>query len=1288
LHVSVHQAKSVSFTAALRWLRQSSVWTSRALGWSVLGAALACAFVVLALRYWFLPNIETYRDDIAAAVSRAANLRITIGRISADWEGIRPHLKLEAVTVYDRAGRRALELDRVESTLAWRSLATLRLHFHALDIYRPALEVRRDAGGVLSVAGIALEADRNQGGFTDWLLEQPDVEVHDAAVVWVDELRKAPPLQLSGVSLRLLNRGSRHRFGLRAVPPAELAAPVDLRGDVRGDSLEVLAQWNGRLFLQLDHVDVGAWSPWVDVPAEITRGTGALRSWLTFDRHALNELVADVRLSAVRARLRKDLPEIELDTLGGRLAWKSTPDGFEVSGAKLGLSGGGAVLPAADFRVRARTDRQGVQHGELNANALDLAPLVMLADRLPLDDALRTELVALSPRGSVHDVAVRWTGAWPTPTSYSARGRFDALAFNPRGKLPGVSGLSGNIDGTEKGGTLHVAGQRTSLDMPRVFTSVLALDTLTAQVGWTWAAERLELRLSNVTFANADAAGSVFGSYRSAAEGAGEIDLTGSLSRASAANASRYIPITILRTTRPWFERAFVAGSSTDVRFRVKGRLDDFPFPQEKRGMFHVAAKVSGGVVDYAERWPRIENIEGDFQFRGSRMDFVARQATLNGVKLSNVRGEVPDMKAQSEILTVNGEAEGRTSDFLAFIERSPVAEMIDHFTDGMQAQGSGRLALKLVLPLAELSASKVSGSYQLAANQIVFERELPPLEQANGRIEFTETGVRTPGVTGVFLGGPVSIAASTQRDSTLRATLQGRVNADNVRKAGGPAWMQHLRGSTDWRGVLTLRKKIPELVIESNLQGISSRLPAPFAKTAAQSIPLRIERRATGAQQDRISLAYGEVIKAELARRNDGKQTLVERGAVRLGGGEPGALDRPGIWIRGALPHFDFDEWLAFSRSGSGGDGAARYSIAGANVTFGQVAFFGRSFSDLALTMADEPGGTQLTFAGPHIEGGATWRGEGKGRLIARLSRLALPAADAQPVQPATQPSQGQTQDLPALDVVVEQFQHGQKQLGRLEVSAVHQGRDWRIERLRLSNPDSVITAEGVWQGWQTHPRTEIDVRMDVSDVGKTLTRWTYPAGIRRGKAKIEGRLSWAGSPHDFDYPTLGGNLVVEASNGQFVKLEPGLAKLLGILSLQALPRRISLDFRDVFSEGFAFDTIIGALKIDRGVVTTENFRLRGTSARVVMGGQVDLARETQKLKVRVTPHLSDSVSLAGALIGGPVAGVATFLAQKILKDPIEELVSFEYNVTGGWSDPQVSRVARAPFPPPEGTP
>ncbi|MEN3354537.1 MAG: hypothetical protein V7640_2695 [Betaproteobacteria bacterium] len=1269
----------MSLAAAARGLKTSSIWTSRALVWIAVAAGLSCAVLVLALRYWILPNIEHYREDIAKAVSRAAKVRITIGKISADWEGIRPHLVLENVSVFDKSGRRALGLERVESTIAWRSLPAMNLHFHSLDIYRPSLDVRRDSKGIVSIAGIELQTeDRKRGGFSEWLLEQPDIEVHDAVVSWTDELRQAPPLELAGAYFQMFNRGDRHRFGLRAVPPKALAGPVDVRADMLGNRADLLAEWSGKLFVELESPDLAAWRTWVDIPFELTRGAGGVRSWLTFSGEQLGEIIADVKLSGVRTRLRHGLPELELDVLHGRLSWKNLPSGFEFSTAKLALAGAGVTLPPADFLLRVMTDKQGLQQGELQANALNLPPLVMLADRLPIDNELRAELTGFSPSGSVHDLLVRWNGAWPDVRQYSVRGRFEHFALNRHGKLPGIAGLSGNVDGTEKGGTLHLTGAGASLDMPLVFAAPLTLDTLTAQLGWARTRDRTELRFNNITFANPDAAGTLFGSYRMASAGRGDIDLTASLTRADARAVPRYMPITELRKVRPWLERALVAGQSNYVRFRMKGRLDDFPFKDEKQGIFHLMAKISGGTLDYADRWPRFENVEGDLRFTGTRMEFAARQGTISGVQVSQVQGEIPDMTAHPEVLTISGEAEGATPDFLAFISKSPVTEMIDRFTEGAQAQGTGHLALKLVLPLGELeTSSKVVGAYAFAGNHIVFERDVPPLEQATGRIEFTENTVRVPSVSGVFLGGPVTIAASNTRDSTMRATLQGRANIDNVRKAGGPAWMQQLRGATDWRGVLTLRKKVPDLVVESNLQGISSSLPAPFTKNAAESVPLRIERRFTNPQQDRISLAYGDIVKAELLRRNDGKQTRVERGVVRLGAGEVGEPDRPGVWIRGALKSFDFDEWLTLSRGGAG-EGEASYSIAGADVKMAEIDFFGRRFNDLAVTASPVSGGTQFTLAAPELEGAATWQGEGKGRLIARLKKLNMPSGEGRPIA-VSKPPVDKPLELPALDVIVEQFQYGPKRLGRLELNAVHQDRDWRIERLRLSSPDSDLTAEGVWQSWLTQPRTQLSVKMDVTDVGRTLARWNYPAGVRGGTAKIEGHLSWLGSPPDFDYPTLGGLLTVEAAKGQFLKLEPGIGKLLGIVSLQSLPRRISLDFRDVFSDGFAFDAIAGTLNIDRGTASTTNFRIAGPAARVVMSGEVDLAGETQRLRVRVTPHLSESVSIAGALLGGPVVGAAAFLAQKILKDPIEQLISFEYNVTGSWSDPLVTKAERA---------
>jgi uncharacterized protein YhdP len=317
----------------------------------------------------------------------------------------------------------------------------------------------------------------------------------------------------------------------------------------------------------------------------------------------------------------------------------------------------------------------------------------------------------------------------------------------------------------------------------------------------------------------------------------------------------------------------------------------------------------------------------------------------------------------------------------------------------------------------------------------------------------------------------------------------------------------------------------------------------------------------------------------------------------------------------------------------------------------------------------------------GRDVEGAASWRAQGKGRLTARLRRLTVPVRE-EPAAPAATVAAADAKppELPALDVIIDEFQLGEHALGKLELLATPQQRDWRIERLRLANPDGTLNLDGTWQSWLTQPATQVNVRLDVVDIGKYLARLGYPEGVRRGTAKIEGSLVWAGSPQRIDYPTLSGNFVLDAAKGQFVKLEPGIGKLLGILSLQSLPRRISLDFRDIFSEGLAFDEIVGAVKVTKGVASTDNLRISGPAARIVMNGQVDLAKETQVLRVKVNPQLSDTVSVAGALIGGPIAGVAAFIAQKLLKDPLNQIASYEYDVTGSWTDPVVNKVEQLP--------
>ena len=1267
-----------------RWLGISSLWVYRVLTWSVLAVGLAFAGIVIALRYWVLPNVDSYREDIARIVSERARQKVTIGAIRGHWEGLRPQLVFERVTVHDAAGRPALDLSRVDNTLSWLSLPALELRFYALDIYRPTLNIRRDARGVVSIAGIEL-ADGNSGsGFADWLLRQRDIEIHDATIVWNDELRAAPQLELKSVFLHLVKSGSRHRFGLRATPPKELAAPLDVRGDLRGGTVAALAGWNGELFIQLDYADIAAWRTWVPFPIDFPRGAGALRAWLTFNGDRLVEAVADVRLANVNTRLAADLPQLDLSQLAGRVGWKRSDTGFEITTSKLGLTTtGGLTLPPADFLLRFNAGGARKEAGgELQANALQLAPLVALADHLPLGQEARRTLAEYSPKGSLHDVVMRWSGEWREPQQFSVRGRFQHLSLNRAGRVPGFTGVSGTVEASQRGGTLFLDSQKATVEMPLVFRDAHEFDALSAQISWARNGGETELWLNSVSFSNPHLAGTVFGVYRTAGTTSGAIDLTGRLTRADARFVGRYIPLVVGKTARDWLDAAFIAGRSNNVTLRLKGNLDEFPYPDGKGGVFQVTARVSDMVLHYAGSWPDIENIAGDLVFRGQRMDVHASQGALFGAHLSNVRVEIPDLAPDHAVLHVSGEAEGPTGEFLAFIEKSPVAGMIDNFTRGWQAQGMGRLALKLTIPLGDPAKSTVEGAYQFASNTVTIPPELPSLEQAGGRIEFTEAAARVPTVKGVLLGGPVTISAATSPGAGLRVSFQGRINADVARRAGGPYWLQNVRGATDWRGSLTARRGAStDFVIESNLQGLAVNLPAPLVKAAVEALPVRFERRSLASDQDRLSLSVGDILSMNLLRRTEGEQATITHGNVRFGGAaaEP---DRIGLWASGTVKALDLDRWLAFFGKGKGG---MRVEWGGIDVKLGAIDVLGWRFSDLAVNATAQGGQWRAALSGKELDGEVTWQPEGRGKVVARMKTFAIPAAAPGASQAASREPESQQEpgELPALDITAEQFIVKDRPLGRLEVTAASEGRDWRLERLLLSNPESNLTLNGLWQLALPRSTTKISLHLETSDIGKLLTRLGQPEGVKRGTAKLEGSLSWNGSPYELDYPTMTGTLALEAAKGQFVKLDPGMGKLLNVMSLQSLPQRLTLDFRDIFSEGFAFDEIVGAAKINRGVASTENFRVRGPAASIVMQGDVDLAQETEKLRVRITPQLTDSVAIAGALVGGPIAGAAAYLAQKVLKDPFGQLVSYEYDVTGKWSDPTIKRVPR-PVPAP----
>ena len=1311
------------------WLRKSV----RLLGWLLTLGYFGFAMVFLALRYAVLPHIDDYRGDIERMLSASIGLPVTIAGIDSQWQGLRPNLSLHGFEVHDRQGRSALAFDNINVELSWTSLLHFSPRLHRLEIAAPELTIRRDAQGQIFIAGLQLNdrSPENRNDFSDWLLAQHRVVVRDASIVWQDDLRAAPPLKLQRLNFHLQNDGRRHRFGLTADPPRNLAARIDLRGDFNGRDLYDLASWKGDAYAELDYADLAFWRAWVGefgkFALELPQGSGGMRLWLGIEQQRLTSLAADIALADVQLRLARDLPLLDLQYLKGRLSGKQLPSGFEAGASQMSLrTREGIEIGPTDFKLRLNDEAgESKGRGEFSANNFDLDAFVKLSAFLPLDPTVRQRLAETAPRGKLFDLKSAWSGGAGAPkrpdshgtlglAGYQLSARFERLGMHAQGSLPGFEGISGNIDGNEQGGTLVLASQNAVAEMPAVFADPrLDLEKLNVQASWKRRIEdgqsRIEVRLDNIAFENRDAAGVASGRYISHADEPGEIDLNAHLTRGAGSAVWRYMPLAVNKDVSNWLRAAILGGSSNDTSLRLKGDLKRFPFA-DGSGIFEVKGKFHGATLRYAPDWPQIDDISGDLEFVGKRMLIKASRGSIHGVTLSEVKAAIEDMDSPNGILTISGKAAGPSAGFLRFVDASPVGEHIDRFTEDMSASGNGKLNLKLMLPLQRLDETRTEGVFQFSDNQLKLHADMPALADVNGRLHFTGDTLKADKIRATLFGTPLSIDVKTAGNGTVMVNAEGSLNAAALRKQFSHPLLDHLSGSSAWNGSVRVRKKTAEFVMESKLQGISSSLPEPFNKSASEAMPLRYElkllqesrgaaaspvrppaRRADPAPRDQIEFTLGKAVAARLIRRHESGNVVLERGAIAIG--EPLALPDRDLLLAVNLRKIDADFWRRMlsgkigDKSGSGQTAASRLPNASVSVALkaGELIIFGHSLTDLEVkARSSAPANSRdniwrAEVKSREMNGNLSWLNQGAGRLSGHLKRLDInEAAMARPT--GGDAGESALEEMPGLDIEADQFFLRGKHYGKLKLTADNRDGTWEAI-FGVENDDGKLSGEGKWRPSLTQPDTHLKFALNVKSIEKLLTRLGYPDALRRGSSTLEGNVSWNGSPFAIDYPSLNGKLKVEAKNGQFNKLEPGVGRLLGILSLQSLPRRITLDFRDIFSEGFAFDSIEGQVNLNRGIMDTRDFRIAGPSAKILLSGSVSLPQETQNLKVHVQPALGETLAV-GAMLSYPAAGAIVWLADKILKNPLDQIFAYDYVVTGSWVDPKVEKLSGSQAP------
>jgi uncharacterized protein (TIGR02099 family) len=1052
----------------------------------------------------------------------------------------------------------------------------------------------------------------------------------------------------------------------------------------------------------------------------------------------IRAITADLHLINASAQLEPALASLNLAKLAGRIEYKSQTGGFAIGSKALELrTKEGVVLPPADFSLKLeKQSAEATAKGELTGNGLDLKVMAALIEFFPVGKDVRALFARYSPRGVVRQSSFAWDGYVERPRAYKVKGNVTDFAINAFEKLPGVSGFSGAIEGDSKGGTFNIASKNLTLDAPQQFAQPLRFDQFISDGSWNITGDSLEVKLDKVSANNADLNLDFQGKYsrlradgpRAAQEkGPGSLDIKGKITKGNALAVASYLP-NGLTNTREYIKWAVQGGEITNADFLVKGELYEFPFHQGKGGLFKVDANLKKVDFRYAEGWPIVNDIAGILSFENTKISAKVDSARIYNAQLKKTVLGIDDTKQHPSIFALTSEVDARAEDVAKFLRESPLVNNAGAFTKFVAIDGPGKLDLALKIPIgtaeekAEAKATaSVSGNYQLARGNAKLNFG-PVISNVTGAVAFTESSVKSSNLQGTAFGNPVAIAISSVPESGVTTEFTARADVTQLKDVLPFKMPSQVSGVAEFRGRLLPTKTGSDLVIDSPLLGVVSQLPYPLAKRSDEPRALRVAITDVGQSAERMHITLaGSVadaletrVDARLQRRFDSSgQAQGLFGAIVAVG--PGANTAPipeGIWFEGALPKFDFDMWRALARKYDGPTNGATPApaasaknagtVAGFDVKLDGLTAYGRAFKAVTLKGRHTSDDWRFTVESAEASGDFTWRPgafNDRGSVRARLKNLELAdqaasASLAVSPAPSVEPNVESTAaELPALDIVADSFKLKDRWMGKLELRATPQGENWRIDQLMISNGHAKLEMDGLWQPRaQTDPqadpktaalpsrsRTVMNLKVETSNLNALLSQFGHGDQMRGGVGKLEGKLSWPGHTFDFATANLSGNFKFESTNGAFTKVEAGPGKLLGLISLQSLPRRITLDFRDIFSNGFAFDRIGGDVQIDRGVMSTQNFEIIGPSAEVKMTGNVTLPTERANLTFTVAPKLDETVALsAGLFTLNPLVGVAVYVGQKVIGNPFEKLFSFKYAVSGTWDNPEVERISR----------
>ncbi|ADJ27425.1 YhdP family protein [Nitrosococcus watsonii] len=1261
---------------------------------------LVCCIVLAFGALWALWTVvEDEPATISRWLSTALGREVHVSEIGLSWRGGEPRLHLTGVRIIDPQTERPLlnvreiYLDAAPSRTSVEEEWILR----HLTIIGGELTVERKPAGCIRVYGLQdLESPcPHPPRLPAWVLNLTQLTLVDMAIRWLDPVLERKPLELQVRELQLRNEEDRHWVEGRATLAEKFGSEIVVKAKFTGGGIRD-PKSQGILYLKGEGLQLASWQAF-DFLAGLyfTHGKGDLELGLRWEKAVLHQVLAKFdweNLKITGNTQTTEVPSlISFQRLAGTAYYHPLAQGWSLKIPRLVVIRDGRAWPATTA-LQVKMEREPVPElqGQLTFLQLqDVVPLLQLSDQL--DPQLRLFLAKMQPTGELRNIRA----VLPLEEEEAKNWKFSAtgarFGTQPWRHRPGCQGLSFELQLMNRGGQLWLNSHNAQI-LSSYLEKPVAVDVLGGKLSWARKGKDWQVRADGIKLQNQDLA--LTGGLRLKALSKADtpqLDLSLMLTKIDLATLPQYLPLRVMKPGLVrWLKQAFPQGGAAEGSLVFQGPWSHFPSSRDG-SQFTVELDIRGAVLNYARGWPVLERVAGHLHSDGGQMAVQVTEGQMFNAQVTEATIQMSDLGAAVVPLTMTGRAQGGAEDAWRFVQQSPLRKKYGEFLEGIKVSGDTDLKLKLTMPLRhKRKQPKVEGEL-IFTHAYLRQQNDPFLEftAIKGSLHFTPAGLKSENLVARLLEQPVKAELRSlphsQGGVEVQLSLKGHLEARQLAEKWFPSLSTWTQGAADFIADVTFKKARPDedkvtiARVNSDLKGIKVALPPPLAKPADQRRKLLWEFRGADRDKRQVTLVYGDRLQGIFEMTGGEKSSRLLRGEVRVGNnGHPPVLSRPGVRLVGTLPKLSIGAWWETLKRTRQGASSQLMQLNHIALQIEQMELFGGYFEDVMIEANRTLSRWQAQVTGPSLKGSIKIPGEGsKEPLAIDLEHLYLHS-----IASGSSFSSVNPQTWPALDLICRQCRYHYYDLGVVKAYASPYAEGFRLEELEIVSPTLQLKASG---DWTIHGETQwsyLDIKAYSPKLSQLLADAGYQANIVGGETEIEIIAGWPGPPTLFSLERLEGSMRLTMDKGRLLDVEPGAGRLFGLLSITTLPRRLALDFSDIFGKGFTFDRIKGTFSIREGNAYSKNLIIKGPTARIQASGRIGFATQDYDQIIAVTPQVSSSLPLAGAMAGGPVGlGVGTAimlaneLAGKIFNTGMGRLLTYYYSVSGPWKKPVVTR-------------